>query len=198
MVIDEACWRLSMRWSHSIRTLMILKSLVHICRVMDMPLNLNLVLCFILVFFPESYQVIRYYNERHYGKGPMSDIGGCVKNIVFLAVLSEKVVINSHEDFSRYADSNIKGVLVLFIPTSEITEEPDFIRETPHVESMCTLKVHIFKSFKTKAGFYCLEFFKTVTNDILFILIGIATLVTCLIHVVIWTYQYIIQSMKSV
>ena len=30
--------------------------------------------------FPESYRVIRYYNERHHGKGPMDGIGGCVKN----------------------------------------------------------------------------------------------------------------------
>ena len=41
------------------------------------------------VFFPESYQVIRYYNERHHGKGPMDGTGGCVKSMVFCAVLSE-------------------------------------------------------------------------------------------------------------
>ena len=82
--------------------------------------------------------------------------------MVFCAVLSKKVVIHSLEDFARYADSNIKGVSFLFMPTSEITEEPYFIQEVPYVESMCTLKV---KSFKTKAGFYYLQFFKIGTDD---------------------------------
>ena len=39
--------------------------------------------------FPENYTVIRYYNERHHGKGPMDGIGGCIKNKVYRAVLSE-------------------------------------------------------------------------------------------------------------
>ena len=79
------------------------------------------------VFFPESYQLIPYYNQRYHGKDPMDGIGGYVKNMVFRAVLLEKVVTHSREDFARYADSNIKGVSVLFMPTSDITEEPDFI-----------------------------------------------------------------------
>ena len=53
------------------------------------------------VLFPESYQVIRYYNERNHGKGPMDGIGDCVKDIVFRAVLSEKVVIHSPKDLAR-------------------------------------------------------------------------------------------------
>ena len=60
--------------------------------------------------------------------------------MVYCAVLLEKIVFHSPEDFACYADSNIKRVLVEFIPTSEVKEEPDFIRETPYVDSMCTLK----------------------------------------------------------
>ena len=51
------------------------------------------------------------------------------------------------------------------MPKSKTTEEPDFIRETPYDESMYTLKVHMVKSFKTKAGFYYLQFFKIATDD---------------------------------
>ena len=29
--------------------------------------------------FPSNFNVTRYYNERHYGKGPMDGIGGCIK-----------------------------------------------------------------------------------------------------------------------
>ena len=67
----------------------------------------------------------------------MDGIGGCVKNMVFCALLSEKIRIHSPEGFSHHTDSNIKGVLVLFMPTSEIMEETDFTRETPYAESMC-------------------------------------------------------------
>ena len=114
------------------------------------------------VFFPEFYQVVRYYNECHHGKGPMDGVGGCVKNMVFRGVFSEKVVIHTPEDFSRYADGNIKGVSVLFMATSEKTEEPDFIRETTYAESICTLKVHVVK---TKAVHYYLQFFKIDVDD---------------------------------
>ena len=48
--------------------------------------------------------------------------------------------------------------------TLKTTEEPDFIQETPYVESMSTLKVRIFKSFKTEAGFYYLQFLKIATD----------------------------------
>ena len=50
-------------------------------------------------FFPESYQVALFYNERQDGKGPMDIIEDCVKNMVLLPVLSEKVVTHSTEDF---------------------------------------------------------------------------------------------------
>ena len=72
------------------------------------------------VFFPESCQVIQYYNERHHGKGQIDGIRDRVKNMVFRAIMSEKVLIHSPEDFGRYANSNIKGFLVLFMATSEM------------------------------------------------------------------------------
>lgn len=110
----------------------------------------------------------------------MDGIGGCVKNMIFCRVLSEKVVTHLPEDFARYGDSNIKGVSVLFSSTSEIKEQEDFIRETSYLDSMCTLKVDMVKSFKTKGGIYLLQFLEIFTDQIiiLFTLIGIANLVT--------------------
>ena len=80
--------------------------------------------------FPESYQVISYYNDRNHGESLMEGIWGCAKNMVFRAVLSQNVVIYSPEDFARYGHSNIQGVLILFRLTSQIKEELEFIRET--------------------------------------------------------------------
>lgn len=118
----------------------------------------------------------------------MDGIGGCVKNMIFCRVLSKNVVTHLPEDFARYGDSNIRGVSVLFRSTSEIKEQEDFIRETSYLDSMCTLKVDMVKSFKTKGGIYLLQFLEIFTDQIiiLFTLIGIANLVTSLIHVFIW------------
>ena len=115
--------------------------------------------------FPESYRVIRYYNERHHGKGPMDGIGGCVKNVVYRAVLAEKVVINTPKEFSDFANDHIKTISVLYMSSSEILNEPEHIKDTPYVESMCTLQVHMIKSFKTKAGFSYLEFYRIATEE---------------------------------
>lgn len=51
----------------------------------------------------------------------------------------------------------MEGIPIKFMPLSEILNEPDIVSETPYVESTaCTLKVHIVKSSKAKAGFYYL------------------------------------------
>ena len=95
----------------------------------------------------------------------MDGIAGCIKNIAFRAVLLEKIVIHFPDDFAHYAHSNIKDVLAQLMATSKITEEPYFIRETSYVESMFTPKVHMVKPFKTKAGFYYLQFFKIASDN---------------------------------
>ena len=51
-------------------------------------------------------------------KGPIDGIGSCVKNFVFRAVFSEKIMIQSPEDFVKFADSNIKDTSIKFMPLS--------------------------------------------------------------------------------
>ena len=43
--------------------------------------------------------------------------------------------------------------------------EPEHIKNTPYVESMYTMQVHMIKSFKTKAGFSYLEFYRIATEE---------------------------------
>ena len=61
--------------------------------------------------------------------------------------------VQSPEDFVKFSDSNIKGTSFKFMPLSEILGKTDIVSETPYLESMCTLKVHMIKSSKTKEGF---------------------------------------------
>ena len=53
--------------------------------------------------FPESFNVTRYYNERHHGKGPINGIGGCVKNVVYRAVMARREVIKTPKEFEECA-----------------------------------------------------------------------------------------------
>ena len=115
--------------------------------------------------FPSNWQVHRYYNERHHGKGPMDGLGGCVKNYVFRAVLSEKVVISTPKEFADYANANIRGVDVLYMSISDIGVEPDYIDGTPYIADMAALQAHMIKSDRSKAGFYHLDFYKISTDQ---------------------------------
>ena len=53
--------------------------------------------------FPESFNVTRYYNERRHGKGPIKRIGGCVKNVVYRAVMARREVIKTPKEFEECA-----------------------------------------------------------------------------------------------
>ena len=44
-----------------------------------------------------------FYDERHHGKGPMEDVGGTRKNVVFRNVKSGQTVVQTPEDFTKVA-----------------------------------------------------------------------------------------------
>ena len=46
-----------------------------------------------------NFNVVRYYNKRRYGKGPMSQ---CVKNAVYRVVIAGREVINSPDQKAPY------------------------------------------------------------------------------------------------
>ena len=114
--------------------------------------------------FPKNYSVIRYYNERHHDKGPMDGVGGCVKNVVFRHVRSGKIVIESARAFAENADKFVKGITVLYLSSDEVLNEHEDVSDTPYVDAMSTLQVHMVKSGKTKAGFSYLHFVKIASD----------------------------------
>ena len=57
--------------------------------------------------FPSRINVIRYYNERHHGKGPIDSIGGYIKNTV-CNIDGEKIVIYTPLDFTKSAQKLVK------------------------------------------------------------------------------------------
>ena len=57
-----------------------------------------------MTHFNPDYTIQWYYNERHYGKGPMDGVGGTVENMIFQYVKSKKCVIIGTKDFAEYAN----------------------------------------------------------------------------------------------
>ena len=92
--------------------------------------------------FPSNFNVTRYYNERHHGKGPMDGTGGCVKNAVYRAVMAGREAIKTPEEFAKCADRLVKGVHCVYQPIEEMLEEPEYIKEAPYSNNMQILKVH--------------------------------------------------------
>ena len=50
-----------------------------------------------------SVQLEWHYNEVHHGKGPIDGVGGTAKRVVFGLVKSNKITINTAEEFATEA-----------------------------------------------------------------------------------------------
>ena len=72
----------------------------------------------------------------------MDGVGGTVKNVVYRAVMSEKITVNSAKDFARQADKLVEGIKCVYLPMSNIMNEPDSIASTPYHPDMKVHGVH--------------------------------------------------------
>ena len=120
----------------------------------------------LMTHFDSSYQLIWYYNERHRGKGPMDGIGGTVKNLVFRHVKSGKCVINSPREFAEYSQQIVTGITSLYMPESEVGEEPADVMNAPKIAT--TLQVHKVERLYNKDQVCLLRFYQTASDAALF------------------------------
>ena len=63
----------------------------------------------------------------------MDGIGGTLKNSIYRDVMPGKCVIDTPEQFAEYAESAVKGVTSLNLPTEEVLKEPDDIGNSPRI-----------------------------------------------------------------
>jgi len=103
------------------------------------------------------------YNEAHHGKGPMDGIGGTIKNKVFKEVKSGRIVVESAEDFSKHANRLCESVTTLYLPKSEVFEEPADLAEAPYVNG--TLTVHKVVRKRNTQGIPYLEFYRLSLDE---------------------------------
>ena len=73
----------------------------------------------------------------------MDHIGGTLKNSIYWDVMSEKCVIDTPKQFAEYAESAVKGITSLYLPTEEVLKEPDDIGNSPKITD--TLQIHEVK-----------------------------------------------------
>ena len=109
--------------------------------------------------FPESFNVARYYNKRHHGKGPMDGISACVKNVVYRAVMDGREVIKSPKEFTECAQKLVKGIHCYYPPIEQVMEEPESIQNALYSTDILILQVHMARRQITRAGFHCVQLF---------------------------------------
>ena len=112
---------------------------------------------FLTVNFFDGTELTWNYNEKSHGKGPMDDVGGTVKNIIFCKVKSGFVTIDSpfelYQAILKFAPS-IKSVYSL---DTDVLNKPENIeQESKKIPK--TLKVHHVEKFEVK-GVYDLKLF---------------------------------------
>ena len=114
--------------------------------------------------FHERFNVTRYYNERHHGKGPMDGLGGCIKNIVYRAVMAGKEIIKTPKEFAECAQRHVNNVHCEYLPIEMIMEEPARIEKAPYKTDMHILQVHMAKRHVTRADFHCMQLYRIASE----------------------------------
>ena len=93
----------------------------------------------------------------------MDGIGGTVKKLVFRQVKSGKCVINSPRGFAEYSQQIVSGITSLYMPESEVREEPAHVINAPKIPT--TLQVHNVEPLYNKDQVVCLLRFYQTASD---------------------------------
>ena len=72
-----------------------------------------------------------HYNEDHHEKGLMDGLGGTIKNLVFRAVKSGKILVRDPEEFATAANDIVPSMRSLYMPIQDMLEEPAEVANAP-------------------------------------------------------------------
>ena len=87
----------------------------------------------LMTYFDKAINTEWDYNQFHYVKGLMDGVVGTVKNVVFLKVKSDNIVIDSSKEFVDYASQLVPSITSLYLPVEEIIEEPKETARAPAI-----------------------------------------------------------------
>lgn len=71
----------------------------------------------------------------------MGGLGGCIKNAVYRAVMTEKEVIKTPNEFTECPQRLAKNVHCVYLPFEEVMEEPERIERAPYKADMHILQM---------------------------------------------------------
>ena len=83
-----------------------------------------------------------FYNEEHYGKVPMDDVGGVIKKVIFLKVKSGQIVVHVPKEFFDGAMKFLSSIITVYLPKSDEIVEPESIHQAPSMPE--ALSIHKF------------------------------------------------------
>ena len=63
--------------------------------------------------YDRTFNMSRFYNKLHHGKGPMYRVGETIKSVVSRDVKSGKCTINSLKEFAEYANKSVESIATL-------------------------------------------------------------------------------------
>ena len=103
------------------------------------------------------------YNEGYYGKVPMDDVGGTIKNVIFQKVKSGQIVAHTPKEFSDAAMKFVPSIITVYLPKSDEIVEPESIHQAPSIPE--TLSIHKFVRQINDRGDCSIELFKTAVDQ---------------------------------
>ena len=107
--------------------------------------------------FDTSVQLEWHYNEANYGKGPMDDAGGTMKRVVFRLLKSNKITINTAEEFATEVSKAVPSIQPVYVSQYDEVIEPSFVKVASYIQG--TLD-NVKRSFNSN-GVCFLEFHRS-------------------------------------
>ena len=103
------------------------------------------------------------YNEEYYGKVPMDDVGGTIKNVIFRKVKSGQIVAHTPKEFSDAAMKFVPSIMIVYLPESDEIVEPESIHQAQAISE--TLSIHKFVRQINDRGNCSIVFFETAVDQ---------------------------------
>ena len=86
------------------------------------------------IHFDKSVQLEWHYNEAHHGKAPMDGISKTIKRVVFGLVKSNKITINTAEEFATEAFKALPSIQSIHLSQDDEIIEPSFVKVAPYIQ----------------------------------------------------------------
>ena len=116
----------------------------------------------LLAHFDRNIALQWNYNEAHHGNGPMDDVGGTIKRVVYGLVKSRHININTAEEFAPERSKDVPSIKSLYLSQEDEIIEPSFVKNVPAKKR--TLDVHHIKRDYNLENVCFLEFYYLPDN----------------------------------